>query len=310
MGGQPRQVWRTLGRLVAPQPNGTWWASHASYPTALSLPDGSVRVFFSTRGSDNRSSLASVKFAIDGARWEQIEPVQGPLLEPGPRGAFDADGVTVTCVVPHDGRLLAYYLGWTVCRDVPFTNFIGLAIGNSEGDHFERWSPAPILGRSRENPFCVGYPWVLRTGDGLSMWYGSHLHWGSAGIEMEHVIKEAWSPDGLVWTTDDHVAVDLARDLDPLEFALSRPVVLSGGGSHLSMWYAKRRPCYRLGYASSIDGRTWSRSDDVLEFAGELEDWESSERTYPCVFDHNHRRYMLYNGDGYGKTGFGLAVWE
>ena len=31
---------------------------------------------------------------------------------------------------------------------------------------------------------------------------------------------------------------------------------------------------------------------------------------YPFVFDHDGSRYMLYNGNGYGKTGFGLAVLE
>ena len=29
---------------------------------------------------------------------------------------------------------------------------------------------------------------------------------------------------------------------------------------------------------------------------------------YPFVFDHKGQRFMLYNGNGYGKTGFGMAV--
>jgi hypothetical protein len=29
---------------------------------------------------------------------------------------------------------------------------------------------------------------------------------------------------------------------------------------------------------------------------------------YPCVFDAVGRRYLLYNGNGYGRTGIGLAV--
>jgi hypothetical protein len=29
---------------------------------------------------------------------------------------------------------------------------------------------------------------------------------------------------------------------------------------------------------------------------------------YPFVFDHDGHRYMLYNGNEYGKSGFGLAV--
>jgi hypothetical protein len=31
---------------------------------------------------------------------------------------------------------------------------------------------------------------------------------------------------------------------------------------------------------------------------------------YPFVFDWRSRRFMIYNGNGYGRTGFGLARWE
>ena len=30
--------------------------------------------------------------------------------------------------------------------------------------------------------------------------------------------------------------------------------------------------------------------------------------SYPCVFDYKGKRYMLYNGNDYGKSGFGIAV--
>jgi hypothetical protein len=32
--------------------------------------------------------------------------------------------------------------------------------------------------------------------------------------------------------------------------------------------------------------------------------------TYPCVFKAAGEQWLLYNGAGYGATGFGLAVWE
>jgi hypothetical protein len=31
---------------------------------------------------------------------------------------------------------------------------------------------------------------------------------------------------------------------------------------------------------------------------------------YPFVFEHKGKIYMLYNGNDYGKEGFGLAVLE
>jgi hypothetical protein len=38
--------------------------------------------------------------------------------------------------------------------------------------------------------------------------------------------------------------------------------------------------------------------------------WDSDMTEYPCVFGHGGQRFLLYSGDGYGRTGFGLAVLE
>ena len=38
--------------------------------------------------------------------------------------------------------------------------------------------------------------------------------------------------------------------------------------------------------------------------------WDSEMICYPYVFEHKDDLYMLYNGNDYGKTGFGLAVLE
>ena len=93
--GCARQIWRRLGLVYVPRPHGSWCASHAAYPTPLPRADGTVRVFFSVRDISNRSHLASIDVALDDAGAKAIGPVRGPLLGPGPRGAFDADGVTV-----------------------------------------------------------------------------------------------------------------------------------------------------------------------------------------------------------------------
>jgi len=36
--------------------------------------------------------------------------------------------------------------------------------------------------------------------------------------------------------------------------------------------------------------------------------WDSQMVEYPFVFDHAGARYMLYSGNTFGQTGFGLAV--
>lgn len=305
------QSWRRLGLVVEPREIKPWWHSHASYPTAFSRTDGLVDVYFSVRDATNKSSLAKLTMELMGNQLKIVEQPIGPLLSPGARGAFDADGVSVTSLVVKDGLVMAYYLGWSVGVSVPFTNFIGIAVqGNERGPQFHRNGLAPVIGRSSIDPFSVGYPWVIQKEGIYHMWYGSHLFWGEEGLEMEHVIKQAVSSDGLSWTATGNIAVPLNRD-DPKEFAVSRPCVIAEDDGSMSMWFARRCPDYELAFATSIDdGRSWTRHDHVISWVDEALPWDNVEQTYPCVFDHAGHRYMLYNGNGYGRSGFGLAILE
>jgi len=77
------------------------------------------------------------------------------------------------------------------------------------------------------------------------------------------------------------------------------------------MWFSYRNGLgqkYRIGYSYSPNGKTWElRLNDARIDVSPL-GWDSETIEYPFVFDHKARRYMLYCGNGYGKTGFGLAV--
>lgn len=302
-----QQIWQPLGRVWKPEALGDWGASHAAYPTVLSLGGSNIRIYFSTRDINGRSHLASIDLALEGEKFEILGMPVGPLLTPGPRGSFDADGVTVTSLIRRGDKLLAYYLGWTVGQSVPFTNTIGLAVAESDSPYFTRRFQAPIIGRSEENPLTLGYPWVTQMPDGYRMWFGTHLAWGERWMDMIHVVKDATSDDGETWNPGNEIVIPLAGAAEPEEFAVSRPVVLQDSDGW-SMWYARRFSQYRLGYAWSSDGRHWTRLDHLVSFAGTPEEWEAEARTYPCVFEHKNRRYMAYNGNGYGREGFGLAI--
>ena len=74
------------------------------------------------------------------------------------------------------------------------------------------------------------------------------------------------------------------------------------------MWYCHRGLTYRIGYAESRDGIHWNRLDHLSGIDVSQDGWDSEMIEYPFVFDHKGKRYMLYAGNGFGKTGFGIAV--
>ena len=80
------------------------------------------------------------------------------------------------------------------------------------------------------------------------------------------------------------------------------------------MWYCyrgqKEIKTYRIGYAESKGGLVWERKDELAGIDVSASGWDSECICYPYVFDYNNERYMFYNGNGYGKSGFGLAILE
>lgn len=74
------------------------------------------------------------------------------------------------------------------------------------------------------------------------------------------------------------------------------------------MWYAVRGEHYIIGYAESNDGYTWTRKDHLAGINVSESGWDSEMIEYPFIFDHKDNRYMFYNGNGYGRTGIGLAI--
>jgi len=78
------------------------------------------------------------------------------------------------------------------------------------------------------------------------------------------------------------------------------------------MWFAHRATkytaTYRIGFASSKDVLTWDRNDSIAGIDISDNGWDSEMICYPCVFQHKEYKYMLYNGNNYGETGFGYAL--
>jgi hypothetical protein len=298
--------WEKLGQVFVPSGEDWWARSHASTPTVTWSADGTMRVYYSSRDDAGRSHVGAVDLdPQDHFRIANID--HQPALSPGEPGLFDDSGVSVGSVVQRVGVECLYYMGWNLKVTVPWANSIGMAARSSPDESFARRGRVPVLDRSEEDPFSMSYPWVTTTDSGLTMWYGTNIAWGRTTDTMQHVIRRATSADGLVWDRDASPCVGFVHEG---EYAISRPCVRSSPGG-LEMFYSYRShvapTTYRLGWAFSADGLTWTREDDAIGLAPSDAGWDADMVCYPCVFDWAGETWMFYNGNGYGRTGFGLA---
>ncbi len=299
--------WQRLGQIWTTKGQRPWMMSHAALPTPVPLKDETYRVYFSTRDAHNRSHIAY--FEIDMRDPFQVTAFsQEPVVSPGRLGTFDDSGATVSCIVRQDNRHLLYYTGWSLGVTVPFYFAIGLAVDETGNQRFTKVSEAPILDRNAVDPLLVASP-DIHIEDGLwRMWYVSGVRWEQEEKEPRHYyhIRYAESQNGLDWCRTGKVCIDFAH---AGEYAFSRPCVRKTNEGY-QMWYAYRGEQYQLGYAESPDGIEWVRMDDKAGLTASPEGWDSEMICYPYVFEHRRKLYLLYNGNGYGKTGIGLAVWQ
>lgn len=298
-------AWTRRGRIVVPESQAPWIGTHAALPAVLGVPGGH-RVYFSSRDVENRSHIgyaAAARLAADAPLTFSSRPV----LSPGSLGAFDDAGVTMSCIVPHDGRHFLFYTGWALGVRVPFYLHTGLAVSDDGGDTCTRLSAAPLLDRVDVDPYLNASPWVLVDDGVWRMWYVSGTGWidTPSGPQHHYHIKYAESLDGLRWTRTGHVCLDYASSD---EYAFGRPCVVKDADGY-RMWYCVRGDRYRLGYAESRDGLVWARHDDRAGLGPSAEGWDDGMIAYPAVHDAGGRRVLLYNGNGYGRTGIGLAEW-
>jgi hypothetical protein len=298
--------WIKKGLIFCPEGDSDWMASHAALPFADWLIGSVYRIYFSSRDRENRSQTGYFEVDIRNPRHILYLHRQ-PILTLGELGAFDDSGAMLSWIVNDRDKKYLYYVGWNLGVTVPFRNAIGLAISPDGGRTWEKYSPGPILDRSIQNPYLTASSCILKEGDVWNMWYISGIRWKLESGRPKHyyLIKYAKSKDGIHWETPDIICIDFKTED---EYAISRPCVLKDQDRY-RMWYSYRGESYRIGYAESRDGLHWERKDEEAGIDVSETGWDSGMIEYPFVFDCQGQRYMLYNGNDYGRTGIGLAVW-
>ncbi|HZN04821.1 MAG TPA: hypothetical protein VFD06_14650 [Candidatus Polarisedimenticolia bacterium] len=307
--------WVKKGLIFKVDGQSEWMAHHACVPIADRVSDDVLRIYFGPRDGRGRTRTTFLEVEADNPS-RVLRVHDRPVLDLGRLGAFDDSGVMPSCIVSHAGRKYLFYIGWSPAVTVPYRNAIGLAVSDDGGLTFERLFEGPIVDRTRHEPYFTASPFALVEQGLWRLWYASSTGFVVADGRPEPVyqIKYAESRDGAEWVRSGRPCIDYVRDGE----ANARPCVLFDRGRY-RMWYCfrgsrgyrtDRDESYRLGYAESPDGVVWTRMDDRVGIERSAEGWDSRMMEYPFVYEHKGRKHMLYNGNGFGESGFGWAVLE
>lgn len=306
-------TWTNRQLIFDPLAHPTWAGTHAQVPTPLVYTDF-IRVYYADREPSGRSFTTYV----DVDRNDPTRIVnyrKDRILDFGAPGTFDDDGVMPSFALRHEGQVWLYYSGWNRGVTVPYRNSVGIAVSDDDGTTFRRLFEGPVLERNRTEPYIAVTPTIVREGDLWRMWYISGTHWVNVEGRFEpvYVIKYCYSYDGLDWIRPNHLCIQPRHETE----AFSHPSVIKDGDIY-RMWYCYRNShdyrdgagAYRIGYAESPDGLSWTRLDDLHGLPVTEIGWDSTMTCYPFVTEIDSRLLLFYNGNGFGRSGFGCAIFE
>ena len=297
--------WIKKGLIIRPRRDLDWMLTHAWVPFAERLTGDNYRIYFAGRNNLNLSQTGFVEIDINRPH-EVLNFSKRPAFELGALGTFDDSAVIPSWIVNEGGEKYLYYIGWMQGKRVPYYASLGLAFSPDGGQTFQRHSRGPLLERNDIDPYMTASACVRREGNRWRMWYLTNTQWTIENGEPrpKYHIKYAESPDGIHWERKGIVSIDFESEQ---EYAISRPCVLQENGIY-KMWYSHRGENYRIGYAESADGIVWERLDHRAGIDVSASGWDSKMIEYPFVFEHDGAKYMLYNGNDFGREGIGLAV--
>ncbi len=164
---------------------------------------------------------------------------------------------------------------------------------------------------------CDGF--VRHFSDRWLMWYCFGTNWVPDPLtgrpERTYKITAGHSEDGVNWRPGGGEQIIPSTVFGDMEAQALPAVIASPDGWEMVFCYRhafgfRDDPArgYQLGYAQSSDGHTWARNDSLLDIPHA--EFDSEMRCYPHIVRVGDRRYVLFNGNAFGRDGFGIAEWR
>ena len=308
-------------------PRSEFDASGAQGPCVV-LHDGQWWMFYAGIGKDGVQRICLATANPDKpTEWEP----HGPILDLGPKQAFDEQGATYPCVHRIGGKWHRYYSGRSSREGKHhFSNYWGIGLAQSDDlRHWKKHSPEPVLQGDgvKEYPDCLALVGLgniidLPQSDGRTLhrvYYTllpglkdpNYLANGTWHVIEHKICVAAHSYEGIEWS-DRRIVLDRRRDVTTEDI----------GVVGLNVWKTKKGyrgiytglgtkfKTYALAEAASHDGLTWDRGTDSGNVSLTLQSgsWDRGMIGYPCVLREQDQMRLFYNGSGGGATGIGMAI--
>ncbi len=279
--------------ILSPTPSG--WDTPQVWVPRILYGGNLFRMWY--LGGPDAQSKVGYATSSDGIHWTKNP---NPVLQPGPSGVWDSYQITPGHVVWNGTHYLMWYRGRGTQSD---PGAFGLAV-SSDGVSWTKFAGNPVLTPSSADVNYLQYPYVIQVGSTLKMWFTERS--GSSQLSIYY----ATSQDGIQWTQQGSPVLSPSSGWESV--SVYSPTVIYSAGSYQMFYSGSDGSVARIGYATSNDGITWTRStDNPIVSQGPSTSWDNGDVDNQDAIAFQSTIMLYYSGAHFESgtyTGYSIGL--
>lgn len=288
-----------------------WCAHHTILPTPHKISENEIRIYFGGTDRNYYGYLGFVDIYISnsGNKFEIKNISSRPILENPQKLEFAKNGINPVSIFRHAEKLLLSVVGYHSTSDGKIKLMSGLIESSDGGNTFHVTQSSPLL--TKENNSSLLQSALFIESNKEQGYFVSDIDWlkldnkwfPKYGIAQVQFTKNSWQVK--------ESSFILKPEAD--EMGLARPWQFYFNGNKFLMFGVRKLINGKLIYKdfglAMYANNQWQRLSN-LKFSSSGQEWDSEMTCYGAIVEINNTPYMLYNGNGNGIGGVGIAKLE